>query len=227
MIIVQTAVATLLLLVAGALGLSWLNTATIQHLVNVRGKNSSQLWLTKPGLWLHELSHALLGRLFGMQIADFSVHDGPQASCAGHVTLRFRQQSLWQRFGLFFAGGAPLWVSGALELISARYVFWPQVPLALINQATFNPDWRWALAWLVGVFLINLGASLSAADIKMMLRGLPVAAVLLVIVALLLWAAAPAVLTQWVALNWLLARLIVMLGGIAGGTWLLCRVLYR
>ncbi|WP_203662724.1 hypothetical protein [Lacticaseibacillus sp. 53-4] len=74
MIYLQTVGATLVILLASAMILSWLNARTIQHIVNVTGKSNAQLWEMLPGLWVHETAHALVGRLFGLHIQEFSVH---------------------------------------------------------------------------------------------------------------------------------------------------------
>lgn len=209
MIYLQTVGATLVILLASAMILSWLNARTIQHIVNVTGKSNAQLWEMLPGLWVHETAHALVGRLFGLHIQEFSVHQSADRRAAGHVTFSFNKHSLWQRLGLFFAGGAPIWTFGAVVLVIGKRAFWPGQPLALVGLGTMMPAWPWVGAWLLLTLLLSFGASLSSADLRTMMRGLPVFAVLLLAAAGLVRLVAPASLLTWVSLN-------VLAGWVAG-----------
>lgn len=214
-------------MIVAALGLSWLNGRTVQHIVNQTGKTNAELWLMKPGLWVHETAHAVVGRLFGLQIQAFSVRPSANGRSAGHVTFRFDQHSPWQRLGLFFAGGAPLWVVGLITLTLGKHAFWPGVPLALVGWQTMLPSWPWVLGWLVVALLLSLGASLSAADLHTMWRGLPVFALVLLVAALLLQWLAPAALTWWREGNLLLAMIFGLLTAVALAVNWLSHLLWR
>ncbi|KRN23542.1 hypothetical protein [Lacticaseibacillus camelliae] len=227
MIYLQTVGGTLGNLLAMAIILSWINGRTIQHIVNVTGKSNAQLPLMKPGLWVHETAHALVGRLFGLRIQEFSVSQSADRRSAGHVTFRFKKHSLWQRLGLFFAGGAPVWVFGAVVLMIGKRAFWPGQPLALVGWGTILPAWPWALAWLVITLTLSFGASLSAADLHTTLRGMPAFAVMLLAVSGVLTLVAPSALTSWSALNVLMAWIGGLLIVIALAMNLISHLLWR
>lgn len=227
MLYLRTVGATLLILIGGAAGLSWLNGRTIQHVVNRTGKSNAQLWLMKPGLWVHETGHALVGRLFGLHIQEFSVRASADRRTAGHVTFAFNKHSLWQRLGLFFSGGAPIWVSGLVTLVIAKRAFWPGQPLAMVGWGTLLPDWPWVGIWVASALLLSFGASLSAADLRTMMRGLPVFAGLLLLLAIALQWLAPSAMTQWAFGNVLGAWTVGLLAAVALAMNLLSHLLWR
>ncbi|WP_125706369.1 hypothetical protein [Lacticaseibacillus daqingensis] len=195
----QTVGFSFLLLVGLAAGLTWLNDATLQRLVNRTGTASPQLWLARPGLLFHELAHAVVGRLFGLRIAEFSLR--ADARSAGHVTFRLKRHALWQRLGLFWAAGAPVWAASLVILLLGKRAWWAGQPWAQISWQTLTPRWGWVAAWVVVCGLLSLGASLSSADFKQMLAGAPVAIGLLVGLFGLMWWLAPDRLTVWWGLN--------------------------
>lgn len=214
MIYLKTVGGTLLIMIAAAVIISFINARTIQHIVNVTGKSNTELWLMKPGLWVHEAAHAVIGRLFGLHVQAFSVHESADRRSAGHVTFTVKRHSLWQLLGLFFAGGAPVWVFGAVVLIIGKRAFWPGQPVALVAPGTMLPDWPWVCFWLLITLVLSLGASLSAQDLRVMMRGLPAFAGLLLLLAGGLDWLLPAALATWAAVNalagWVAGLLIVV-----------------
>lgn len=197
----RTAGASLAVAVGSAALLTWLNGVAVQAVVNRTGRASNQLWRMKPGLWFHESAHALVGRLFGLQIRGFSLRGDASGRTDGHVTFGYSRTNVWQRLGLFFAAGAPVWVSGGVILALGKWAFWPGQPWATLALATL--DWRWnrTAVWLAVTVLLSFGARLSRADLRLLLLGLPWAAGLLVLVfAGLAWGY-PAALAGWAGLN--------------------------
>ena len=211
--IIQTAGFTLLILVVASLGLSWLNAATIQQVVNRTGKSNSQLWLMKPGIFVHELCHAVVGWLFGVQISGFSMR--PDQDSAAHVTFNYNPHSLRQRLGVGLASAAPVFgISGILLAVGKRAWF-HKVALRQLSTPGPNPDWAWVAGWLVLTILLTFGASLSKQDLKNTLIGLPIFIGILVITALLMVWLWPAGLILWRQLNMLLLAVMVVMGVVA------------
>lgn len=62
-----------LIFIGGMLIISSVNAATVQAMVNRAGRSNTQLWYMKPGIFVHELLHAVVARLFGLQVTNFSM----------------------------------------------------------------------------------------------------------------------------------------------------------
>lgn len=212
--IIQTAGLTLVILIVASLVLSWLNAATIQQVVNRTGKSNSQLWLMKPGIFVHELLHALVGWLFGVQISGFSMH--PDQDSAAHVTFNYNRHSLRQCLGVSLASAAPVWGISAILLIVGKRAWFHKVALNQLLTVGPNPDWKWVIGWGALTILLTFGASLSKQDLKNTLIGLPILIGLLVIVALIMVWLWPAGIKAWLQLNVLLLAMVLVMGVIAG-----------
>ncbi|WP_179395722.1 hypothetical protein [Lacticaseibacillus absianus] len=209
-------------LLASAALLTWLNGRTLQRLVNRTQTASPQLWVARPGLWFHEAAHAVVGRLFGLKVAAFSLREN--ATSAGHVTFQYRRGAWWPQFGLFWAAGAPVWGASLVIITLAKRAWWGGVAWPALGWATLRPDLPWVCAWGVVTALLSLGASLSGVDFKQMLRHLPVT-VLTVSVGfgLALWLM-PGSLSVWVAVNHLAGGVCVALVGLSALTHWLVRL---
>mgnify|MGYP004469623715 CR=1 FL=1 len=212
--IIQTAGLTLGILIIASLGLSWLNAATIQQVVNRTGKSNSQLWLMKPGIFVHELLHAIVGWLFGVQISGFSMR--PDHDSAAHVTFNYNRRSLRQRLGVSLASAAPVWGISAILLIVGKRAWFHKVALNQLLTLGPHPDWQWVAGWIVLTILLTFGASLSQQDLKNTLIGLPILIGLLVMTALIMVWTWPAGLKVWLQLNVLLLAVVLVMGVIAG-----------
>ena len=49
-----------LIFIGGMLIISSVNAATVQAMVNRAGRSNTQLWYMKPGIFVHELLHAVV-----------------------------------------------------------------------------------------------------------------------------------------------------------------------
>lgn len=197
---------TLGLIIAASVGLSWLNGKTVQAVVNRTGKANFQLWLMRPGIFVHEALHALVGLLFGVKVTQFSLR--PDANSAAHVSFSYNRHSWWQRLGVALASAAPLWGIGSFLLLLGKRAWFPNVAWQALGVVTPTPDWPWVAGWLVAAVLLTFGASLSRQDLRNTWVGLPLVIGLLIIVFVALMLVAPAGLNAWVQLNGLLAKVI-------------------
>lgn len=198
----MTFLATFALLFGGSWLISRVTGHTTQAVVQRTGKSNSQLWLMKPGIFLHELMHAVVGKLFGMRITEFSLR--PRGESAAHVSFAYNPRSIRQRFGLFMSGSAPVWGLSAVLLVLAKRAWlhaiaWQALPT--VRFADLQPDWPWVAAWAVVTFLLTFGMSLSPQDFRNMWAGTPIVAVLMLLVfaaGYWLW---PALLAGWQVVN--------------------------
>lgn len=226
-VFLTTVGATLTILLLGSSGLSWLNDATVRAVVARTGKANSDLWLMKPGIFVHEGLHALVGWLFGLKVTSFSLRPDVRQQSAAHVGFAYDRRSWRQRLGVLFAAGAPLWGIGAIELIIGKRAWFAQVSWTALAPAALQPDWPWVLGWLLMTVLLTFGASLSRQDRRNFWVGLPLLALLLSGAFGLLWWLAPLWLISWTKLNTLLALVLLVMAGIAGGVFLIVSSLTR
>ena len=78
-----------LIFIGGMLIISSVNAPTVQAMVNRAGRSNTQLWYMKPGIFVHELLHAVVARLFGLQVTNFSMRADVVSGSAAHVSLRY------------------------------------------------------------------------------------------------------------------------------------------
>lgn len=68
------------------------------------------------GTPVHELSHAIMVKLFGMTVVEMALYKpDPQSKSLGYVSYSYRSRSLWHGIGRFFVGIAPL-IGGGLAV---------------------------------------------------------------------------------------------------------------
>lgn len=213
LILLKTVGLTLAIMIVASVALSWLNGRTVQTVVNRTGKANSQLWLMRPGIFVHEALHAVVGLLFGVRVTQFSLR--PDATSAAHVSFRYNPHSLRQRLGVAFASAAPLWGIGATLLLLGKRAWFPGVAWAQLLTTAPAPDWPWVLGWLVAAVLLSFGASLSQQDLRNTWIGLPVILGGLLLIFAAAWFLAPTWLDAWMQLNRLLALVVAAMGVIA------------
>ncbi len=210
--ILSTVGATLGLVILASVGLSWLNGRTVQRVVDRTGKANFQLGLMRPGIFVHEALHALVGLMFGIKVTQFSLR--PDAHSAAHVSFSYNRHSWWQRLGVAAASVAPLWGIMTGLLLLGKRAWFPHVAWRALGEVKPVPDWPWALAWLVAAVLLTFGASLSRQDLRNTWVGLPLVIVLLMVVFGALQLLAPAALIGWEQLNGMLFKVILAMAGI-------------
>ncbi|MFD1431484.1 hypothetical protein [Lacticaseibacillus yichunensis] len=214
--LLETAGASFAILVGATVGLSWLNGLLVQHIVNRRGKASSQLWVMKPGLLVHESLHALVGKLFGLHIAEYSLRPDASGRTAGHVTFTYSKKTLWQRLGLSVAASAPLWGISAILVLSGKWILWPGQPWRTISVATISAPWWQILLWVGVALLLSFGANLSPQDLRGAAKGLPFLLIALIAMFALGWWLVPALLLGWRQVNLVACGVVLLLGCFAG-----------
>jgi hypothetical protein len=100
------------------------------------------LWTAWIGTPVHELSHALMAKIFGHTITDLSLFE-PDARSGklGHVSHTYNRLSLYQRIGNFFIGAAPLLLASPI-LLFMIYYFLPLSRVIFHPLANGFPGWQ-------------------------------------------------------------------------------------
>ena len=79
----------------------------------------SYIYLTSPGVMIHELGHAFFCLVFGHKIVEMKLFSPEENGTLGYVSHTYNPRNFYQRIGNFFIGTGPIWFGIAtLSLIS-------------------------------------------------------------------------------------------------------------
>ncbi|WP_166255898.1 hypothetical protein [Marinobacter salicampi] len=88
------------------------------------------------GVPIHELSHAIVARLFGMKVIELALYrPDPQSRTLGYVNYSYQQGHAWHSIGRFFVGIAPL-IGGSLAVLTLFHL----TGLPKLTQYVSRPD---------------------------------------------------------------------------------------
>ena len=110
--------------------LPWLATAGLMQVISsaLRRKLAcllgTGLWvyLTAPGVMIHELSHAFFCLVFRHRIVEMKLFSPEEDGTLGYVNHSYNPQSLFQRCGNFFIGTGPIWGGTALLAVLSYFL---------------------------------------------------------------------------------------------------------
>lgn len=130
----------------------------ISHLIRHHGGaligTRCYVWLTAPGVVVHELGHAFFCLLFGHRIVAISLFNPRNDGTLGYVKHSYDRRSLYQNLGNFFIGSGPLWFGSALIVLLTRLLIEPALlaPLGtILTPATINGSWGGVLDLLAAL----------------------------------------------------------------------------
>ena len=118
-------------------------------------------YLFFPGVMIHECAHALLALLTGAKVEEVALFR-KQGNSLGHVTYRNRGNAFLVMLQNVFISSAPMYV-GAVVLLVIRFVLGNDPEMVL---------WGRSLLYYLGISVF-CHMTMSTADIKIYLRGVP------------------------------------------------------
>ena len=136
------------------------------------------VYLTAPGVAVHELSHAAFCLIFRHKIVKMSLFSPEADGTLGYVEHRYDPKSLYQRVGNFFIGTGPIWSGLTMlyflsVLLLPRETFssgksWSDSFFAVLKLFFSLKSWTSVLfyVWLYAVLTISSHITLSPPDIK-------------------------------------------------------------
>ena len=141
------------------------------------------VYLTAPGVIVHELSHAGFCLLFGHTVTDMRLFSPQDDGTLGYVSHQYNPRNLYHQIGNFFIGTGPIWGGAALLWLLSCWLL-PEavtagtksIPLQMLEfmkmffTLSFWSSWQGWL-WLYLAFTISLHITLSPADLKGALAG--------------------------------------------------------
>ncbi|APS42657.1 putative membrane protein [Weissella jogaejeotgali] len=168
---------------------SAITAKTNQHLINRFGTRAPLLfgWL---GVIVHELSHAGMAILFGHKINRLVLLTNPFRSDReqrlGYVAHSWQPKNIYQQFGNFFIGLAPVIGITLLTGLTTQ-LLWPELfAVQTIEWQVFSSVPWWQLViWLYIVVNLNLAMNLSRSDWSNVWQGLAYYSVVLLLISLI------------------------------------------
>lgn len=107
--------AGILPLIAAALLMQIFSDLLRKQLAQVLGVKG-YVYLTAPGVMIHELSHAAFCIIFRHQIVEMKLFDPQADGTLGYVNHAYNKHNIYHRIGNFFIGTGPIW-GGCLVLM--------------------------------------------------------------------------------------------------------------
>ncbi|MDG3061780.1 hypothetical protein KTT66_03675 [Lacticaseibacillus casei] len=228
-----------LIFIGGILLISVVNGATVQAMVNHAGRSNTQIWYMKPGIFVHELLHAAIARVFGLQVTNFSLRADPLQGSAAHVSLRYDRHDPLAQLGLFLSSSAPVWGISIVLLVLGRWAFFPagnQVWQVLAASSSLSEkwvmmrgmvaiNWQWLAIFLVVTLILTPGVALSHRDLQNMWQSAPVAFLGTMVIFYLFLTFWPAGFSWWTLLNLNLLLLDLMVLGFSLVIWFVVNLL--
>ena len=95
-----------------------------EKLADVLGING-YIYLTFPGVMIHELSHAVFCVIFRHRILEMKLFSPEADGTLGYVSHSYNQKNLYQRIGNFFIGTGPVW-GGCVMLAVISWLLLPE-----------------------------------------------------------------------------------------------------
>ena len=142
-------------------------------LLSVKG----YIYLTAPGVMIHELSHAFFCLIFRHKVVKMKLFSPEKDGTLGYVNHVYNPKSRFQRIGNFFIGTGPVW-GGVFMLWLVTRLLLPSDILSLergLLEAVFNlaryiisvEFWsRWqSYCWLYLILTISSHVTLSPPDL--------------------------------------------------------------
>ncbi len=138
-----------------------------QWLISCFGRRGF-IYLTMPGVVIHELSHLFFCLIFQHKIVKVNLFSPQEDGTLGMVQHSYDSRNSFQRTGNFFIGTAPVWggiltmcLVSRLLLPESLFSGSPTVRLAEFSSVTF---WRCWQSWLWLYLMLTIGSHISLSD---------------------------------------------------------------
>ena len=137
----------------------------LASLLGVKG----YVYLTFPGVMIHELSHALFCLLFFHRITEMKLFSPEADGTLGYVNHAYNPKNLYQRIGNFFIGTGPVWGCLLAVTLISRWL----LPSGNWGELLTLQVWsRWQTwLWLYLFLTVSSHITLSASDLQGALDG--------------------------------------------------------
>ena len=182
--LLDSLLAGIIILAAGLL--PWLITAVLFQLASNSIRKSmarllgdrAYIYLTAPGVAVHELSHAVFCLVFGHKIDEMKLFSPENDGTLGYVSHSYDPKNYYQRAGNFFIGTGPIW-GGLFILYLFSKLLLPETMLPFSSgigenvsafvsgffSASTWTDWKFCI-WLYIALTVGSHITLSKPDLS-------------------------------------------------------------
>ena len=138
-----------------------------QGLISCLGRTGF-IYLTMPGVVIHELSHLFFCLIFQHKIVKVNLFSPQEDGTLGMVQHSYDSRNIFQRIGNFFIGSAPVW-GGILAMCLASRLLLPESlffggPMARLAEFFSISLWCCWQSWLWLYLMLAIGSHSSLSD---------------------------------------------------------------
>ena len=161
---------TVLFLLFGIL--PWIAVAFIMQLLSNSIRKSlakllgiqGYIYLTCPGVMVHEIGHAVFCLIFRHKIVEMKLFSPEEDGTLGYVNHSYNPNSFYQRIGNFFIGTGPIWFGVAVLCLISWLLLPDEMQISDFFSLNFWGRWQ-SYIWLYLALTISSHITLSPPDL--------------------------------------------------------------
>ena len=161
---------TILFLLIGVL--PWIAVALVMQLLSNSIRKSlakifgiqGYIYLTAPGVMIHEIGHAIFCLIFRHKIVEMKLFSPEEDGTLGYVNHSYNQNSFYQRIGNFFIGTGPIWFGVAVLCLISWLLLPNEMQISDFFSLNFWRRWQ-SYIWLYLALTIASHITLSPPDL--------------------------------------------------------------
>ena len=161
---------TILFLLIGVL--PWIAVALVMQLLSNSIRKSlakifgiqGYIYLTAPGVMIHEIGHAVFCLIFRHKIVEMKLFSPEEDGTLGYVNHSYNPNSFYQRIGNFFIGTDPIWFGVAVLCLISWQLLPNEMQISDFFSLNFWGRWQ-SYIWLYLALTISSHITLSPPDL--------------------------------------------------------------
>ena len=161
---------TILFLLIGVL--PWIAVALVMQLLSNSIRKSlakifgiqGYIYLTAPGVMIHEIGHAVFCLIFRHKIVEMKLFSPEEDGTLGYVNHSYNPNSFYQRIGNFFIGTGPIWFGVAVLCLISWLLLPDEMQISDFFSLNFWGRWQ-SYIWLYLALTISSHITLSPPDL--------------------------------------------------------------
>ena len=161
---------TILFLLIGVL--PWIAVALVMQLLSNSIRKSlakifgiqGYIYLTAPGVMIHEIGHAVFCLIFRHKIVEMKLFSPEEDGTLGYVNHSYNPNSFYQRIGNFFIGTGPIWFGVAVLCLISWLLLPNEMQISDFFLLNFWGRWQ-SYIWLYLALTISSHITLSPPDL--------------------------------------------------------------
>ena len=161
---------TILFLLIGVL--PWIAVALVMQLLSNSIRKSlakifgiqGYIYLTAPGVMIHEIGHAIFCLIFRHKIVEMKLFSPEEDGTLGYVNHSYNPNSFYQRIGNFFIGTGPIWFGVAVLCLISWLLLPNEMQISDFFSLNFWRRWQ-SYIWLYLALTIASHITLSPPDL--------------------------------------------------------------